>query len=87
MSPLQQITYRLLIQPSHLIEDIHLAPTNRNQVVKTEALCTTSSASACSLTLRFLINMPCILLQLGGRNQRYVDDVDLPKRIRVKEIT
>ena len=84
VSFLQQTTHRLLIQPSHLIENIHLAPTNRNQVVKTGALCTASFTSICSLTLRFLIKMPCIFLQLGRRNWRYIDDVGLPKRIRLE---
>ena len=37
ISYLQQTTHRLLIQPSHLIENIHLALTNRNRVVKTGA--------------------------------------------------
>jgi hypothetical protein len=37
ISLLQQTTRRLVIQPSHLIENIHLGPINQNQVVKTGA--------------------------------------------------
>ena len=87
ISYLQQTTHRLLIQPSHLIENIHLAPINQNQVVKTGAVCTASSTSISSLSLGFLIKMPCILMRLGRRTGRYVNGVGLPKRIRLQEVT
>jgi hypothetical protein len=87
VSFLQRTTHRLLIQPSDLIENIHLGLINQNQEVKTGALCTASSTSICSLTVQFLIKMPCILLQLGRRNRRYVDGVGFSKRTRLGEVT
>lgn len=81
ISLLRQTTHRLLIHPSHLIEDIHLAPTNRNQVVKTGALRTASFTSICSLTVRF----PVHLAAARKKKPAYVDGVGLSKRIGLKK--
>jgi hypothetical protein len=77
ISFLQQTMYRLLIQPSYSIEDIHLAPIDHNQITllsSGEDWGPDDSWSRCQ----------CILLQPRVRKPAFYG-VGLPKRMRLEE--
>ena len=84
MSPLQQITYRLLIQPSHLIEDTAWLLSIR---IKWSRLRPVYRFIHFNIFLgpAIPIKMQGILQQLGRGNRHYIDGVGILKRIRRKK--